>query len=33
MGVLNLWEYRMRWYGETEEEAKANLPEPAMTEE
>lgn len=33
MGVLNLWEYRMKWYGETEEEAKANLPEPALTEE
>ncbi len=33
MGVLNLWEYRMKWYGETEEEAKRNLPEPALTEE
>ena len=33
MGVLNLWEYRMKWMGETEEQAKAMLPEPAMTEE
>lgn len=33
MGVMNLWEYRMKWYGETEEEAKRNLPEQALTEE
>lgn len=33
MGVLNLWEYRMKWMGETEEEAKANLPEPPLVEE
>lgn len=33
MGVLNLWEYRMKWMGETEEEAKRNLPEPALTED
>ena len=25
-GILNDWEYRAKWYGETEEEAKANLP-------
>lgn len=24
-GVLNLWEYRVKWYGETEEEAKAAI--------
>ena len=33
MGALNLWEYRMKWLGETEEEAKKNLPETALTEE
>lgn len=33
MGVLNLWEYRMKWMGETEEEAKANLPEAPQVEE
>jgi A118 family predicted phage portal protein len=25
-GVMNAWEYRAKWYGETEEEAKAALP-------
>ena len=25
-GIMNDWEYRAKWYGETEEEAKANLP-------
>jgi A118 family predicted phage portal protein len=24
--TLNAWEYRVKWYGETEEEAKANVP-------
>jgi hypothetical protein len=24
--TLNPWEYRMKWYGETEEEARANVP-------
>ena len=27
MGVMQLWEYRMKWYNEDEETAKANLPE------
>lgn len=27
MGVMQLWEYRMKWYGEDEETAKRNLPE------
>jgi hypothetical protein len=26
-GVMNAWEYRVKWYGETEEEAKAALPQ------
>lgn len=25
MGALQLWEYRMKWYGETDEQAKANV--------
>lgn len=25
-GIMNDWEYRAKWYGESEEEAKANLP-------
>ena len=25
-GLMNEWEYRVKWYGETEEEAKANVP-------
>lgn len=29
MGVMPLWEYRVKWYGETEEEAKAMIPEQA----
>lgn len=29
MGVMHLWEYRMKWYGEDEETAKANLPQQA----
>ena len=29
MGVMPLWEYRMKWYGEDEETAKANIPEQA----
>lgn len=33
MGVMRLEEYRAKWYGETMEEAKKNLPEPALTEE
>lgn len=33
MGVMRLEEYRAKWYGETLEEAKKNLPEPALTEE
>jgi A118 family predicted phage portal protein len=28
-GFMNHWEYRMKWYGETEEQAKANLPQQA----
>ncbi len=27
MGVMQHWEYRAKWYGETEEQAKKNLPE------
>lgn len=27
MGVMQLWEYRAKWYNEDEETAKANLPE------
>jgi len=33
MGVMSLVEYRAKWYGETEEEASARLPEPAAVEE
>lgn len=29
MGAMNLWEYRMKWYGETEEQAKANVQQSA----
>ena len=29
MGVMSHWEYRMKWYGETEEEARAMIPEEA----
>ena len=29
MGAMNLWEYRMRQYGEDEETAKANVPQSA----
>lgn len=29
MGVMQLWEYRMKWYGEDEETAKKMLPEQA----
>lgn len=25
-GIMNDWEYRAKWYGETEDDAKANLP-------
>lgn len=28
-GIMNLWEYRMKWYGEDEETAKANIPQQA----
>ena len=28
-GMMSAWEYRMKWYGETEEEAKANTPQTA----
>ena len=31
MGVMPLWEYRKKWYGETEDEAKAMIPEVADT--
>lgn len=33
MGALNLWEYRMKWMGETEEQAKAMIPDPALVDE
>ena len=29
MGAMQLWEYRMKWYGETEEQAKAAVQQPA----
>lgn len=29
MGVMPLWEYRMKWYGEDEETAKSKIPEQA----
>lgn len=29
MGAMPLWEYRAKWYGETEEQAKANVQQPA----
>lgn len=33
-GIMNDWEYRAKWYGETEDDAKANLPKMAdMTTE
>ena len=28
-GMMSAWEYRMKWYGETKEEAKANVPQTA----
>ena len=28
MGAMQLWEYRMKWYGETEEQAKAAVQQP-----
>lgn len=31
MGVMQLWEYRAKWYGETEEKAKSMIPEQADT--
>ena len=33
MGVMRLDEYRAKWYGETLEDARKNLPEPALIEE
>ena len=33
MGVMALYEYRMKWYGETEEEAKAAISEISSTGE
>ena len=33
MGALNLWEYRMKWMGETEEQAKAMIPDPTLVDE
>ena len=29
MGAMQLWEYRAKWYGETEEQAKAAVQQPA----
>lgn len=29
MGAMSLWEYRAKWYGETEEQAKAAVQQPA----
>lgn len=29
MGVMQLWEYRMKWFGETEEQAKKMIPQQA----
>lgn len=29
MGAMQLWEYRVKWYGETEEQAKAAVQQPA----
>ena len=29
MGAMPLWEYRMKWYAETEEQAKAAVQQPA----
>lgn len=29
MGAMNLWEYRMKWYGEDEATAKSNIPQQA----
>lgn len=31
MGAMPLWEYRMKWYGETEEQAKAAVQQPEET--
>ena len=33
MGAMALYEYRMKWYGETEEEAKAAISEISSTGE
>lgn len=30
-GLMNAWEYRMKWYGEDEDTAKANVPQQADT--
>jgi len=27
LGILQAWEYRMKWYGEDEKTAKKNLPQ------
>ncbi len=29
MGAMNVWEYRMKWFGEDEKTAKANIPQQA----
>lgn len=29
MGAMQLWEYRMKWYGETEKQARAAVQNPA----
>ena len=31
MGAMPLWEYRMKWYGETEEQAKLAVQQPEGT--
>ena len=31
MGAMPLWEYRAKWYGETEEQAKAAVQQPEDT--
>ena len=30
MGVMQIWEYRMKWFGEDEETAKKNVPQQAQ---
>ncbi len=32
-GIMNKWEYRAKWYGESDDTAKANIPESSYEED